>query len=266
MKKLSKMTPAERKKALTATVKELQKVMGFDPPLEPEGKNEAGLKELVKEGSEELVPADKLSAESEAIIKELGFMPNGEDKGEDKGEEVTEAEEVTADEGVEEDAQAEEVNLVEEINEAGTLAILKDLVNEFDEFKSLRKDLGKYKTKNHIDDLKDDMMEIIAAKNKPKPSKPKPAPAAKKTEDKKPSAPKPPKEKKESQPAYTRFDSVCDAIKEQNEYASLQELVDYADEIYTDKTGRNANPKESRYAVNITIRVLEKFGKAPTIK
>ncbi len=60
-------------------------------------------------------------------------------------------------------------------------------------------------------------------------------------------------------PMYTRWDSVAEQIKVKQDYKSIDELIEQADKIYVEKSGKGSNLKESLYVVKAALKLLVHF-------
>lgn len=154
---------------------ELQDLLGCEPPLN----SKADIDDLTPELRKAitlLTPDDKLSKDTQQVVKELGEKPKAKAK-----EEVEEPEE---EEKNENDA------LIDDINAAERLRDLKDIASEYDEFKSIRGKVSSYKT---VDDLREAMLAILENTAQEEVTKEEPVTEEEPEEEVKPKA----KEKKE---------------------------------------------------------------------
>jgi len=135
---------------LNKTAKELDNLMGLTPAPPEDGTKEE-LDAWIKEAAEELQPADKVKTESRTVLETLGVWINPEDRAE------------PTDDDEEEDG--EELDLTKEVDVAEGLKVLKELVKTYDEFKSLRGSITKYKAGDE-EELKETMFEELNLEKK----------------------------------------------------------------------------------------------------
>ena len=122
-------------KQLINTAKELDEVMGLVPSPPIEDDDQGKLEKWLKEAAEELQENDELTPETESVLKAL--------------------------EAVEATEEVEEIDLVKTVDETDSLQELKKVVKSYDEFKSLRGELTKYKTPDDVEDLKEVMFDLL---------------------------------------------------------------------------------------------------------
>ena len=182
-----------KKKDAVATAKELNKVLGLDPPIDVK-EDLKTLKELILYAADLIEPEDKISKKTLKVIEDLR-EESTPTKLEEEEEVEEEEEEVEEEEVEEEEVEEEEVEEVQ-----------------------------KGKKKN-------------AAKNPAKNTKSTPPTTGAK---------------------ITRIAAAALVVKKRKDM-SIQEWIKRTDEIYV-KEGGKSNIKESKYAVNVTIKVLEAYG------
>jgi len=125
---------------LNNTAKELDDLMALDPAPPKDGSKEE-IETWIKEAAEELQPQDVISEETQSILEALGvwIAPENREEFED---------------------ETEEPDLIKELDEAENLKDLKALVKSYDEFKSLRGTITKYKAGDE-EDLKEEMFFLL---------------------------------------------------------------------------------------------------------
>ena len=142
---------------LVKAAEEMNEVLDLDPQIST-GKA-AKIDEIIaeiKEAAQVIEEDDEFSDETLAVLKELGCIEIEE--GSSKEEEEAGTDDDPDDDKQEEEKEEDLPTLI-----AGTakLAALKDLVNEHDEFKKLRKSLDGYTGIHGPKALKADMMEVL---------------------------------------------------------------------------------------------------------
>ena len=142
---------------LVKAAEEMNEVLDLDPQIST-GKA-AKIDEIIaeiKEAAQVIEEDDEFSDETLAVLKDLGCIEIEE--GSSKEEEEAGTDDDPDDDKQEEEKEEDLPTLI-----AGTakLAALKDLVNEHDEFKKLRKSLDGYTGIHGPKALKADMMEVL---------------------------------------------------------------------------------------------------------
>jgi len=143
---------------MTATLEQLQaagveldKLMGITPAFNPESTEEEAIAWLTN-AITFIAPTDRFTPKTQTVIDELKSEP---------AEEVEEVkEEAEASPLLEIEVDPDDVDLKNEIIAAARLRDLKDIATEYDEFKPIRGKLSSYK---NVDELKKQMVEILAA-------------------------------------------------------------------------------------------------------
>lgn len=128
-----------KKEKLQAIAEEFNELFGLDPEINAKGKTTKVIADI-KEAAEMIEPEDEITKETIAGLKELG-IPMGKK---------------------EEDDIPEEIDLVKEIEKADRVQDLRDIARAYEEFKSLRGMLTKWKT---VMSLKDVMLNVLEDKS-----------------------------------------------------------------------------------------------------
>ncbi len=216
------------KKDLVVAYKELDKVIGIEPPIEYEGLKQDEFEEelyktyvdLVEEGDEFSKP---VQATFDALAEKYGNAEEDQDDEEDEEDEIPEPDEEEDEEEDDEDDEEEEP------------------VKPAPKGKAK----GKAKPEPEPDDEDEDEDDEPVAKSvkKGKPEK----------------APKVEKHKKEKRDkGYTRMDAVLTTMQN-NPKADGKTIIEKADALYESKTGRKAQPLDTGLQYNRVLKVIAFF-------
>lgn len=154
------------KKQLIELAKELDDLL-FEKPTVKTNVSEEELIQQITKAARLLEEGDEL--ENFKVLKSL-MTPeviDGLDLEEEQIANLTALGLISEDEKEEEEPKAEEEEpkeedgLYEQVKEAGSLRELRDISKSNPEFKSIRGRLSKYKTKEHVKDLQDVMLDIL---------------------------------------------------------------------------------------------------------
>ncbi len=215
-------------KNLIKAAKELNDVLGLDPEIKTVAVKKDVLEKKLKQAATMIEPQDDVSEETIQTLEVLGAL-------------LKKAEPAEKPEPAEETNEPE-TDLVKLIDQATKIKELKVLIENYDEFESLRKTLV---ANFSVRDLKEDMMELLGEPVEKAEEVP--------TED----FEKKLVEKKPKVEIYTRMDSVCEALKT-HKPKTVDDLIKTADGIFQ-KYDNESNLKESRYQVNKALQVLKHF-------
>jgi len=226
---------------LNNTAEELDDLMALDPAPPKDGSKEE-IETWIKEAAEELQPQDVISEETQSILEVLGVWIAPENREEFEGE-------------------AEELDLIKELDEAESLKDLKALVKSYDEFKSLRGTINKYKAGDE-EDLKEEMFFLLEPEKEEKKPETK---VVKMTPSGRKEVPIPKKKEKTSDKIvkksvekFTRIMAVAIVLKKNPKY-SQEKVIQSADELYREHTGAVENLKETNTQYTRVIQVMKIF-------
>jgi hypothetical protein len=261
-------------KQLIMVAKELNEVLGLEPPIPINGVTESKLKQGIEDAMELVnYETDEFSPGTIKTLQALGLWEGIETKApevEDEDEEEVE-EEVEVEED-EEEVEEEEVgndysDLIKKIKATSKLDLtnrvkeLKRLVKSYAVFESLRSGVaGKFDAQA----LRESMLKVLI-KAETEGVAPQEKEVIEKKETKKPektkAAPKPEKTKAAPKSLYTRTDAVCDGLKTNPK--TIEEWVEAANKAIVNQGGK-ANNNESRGIIKLVSIVVRHF--APTMK
>ena len=139
---------------LIAVAEELNKLMGLIPPIDGT-QSEDKLREQIIKAAGELTAEDVLTPETEAVLTELGCFKTAPEEGGPEPEPDPEAApEAPA-------KSAKDLPLPELVASIKKLTELKDVVNDYPEFKSLIKGIDKFAGLSGVRELKAAMFKIL---------------------------------------------------------------------------------------------------------
>ena len=252
-------------KQLIMVAKELNEVLGLEPPIPINGVTESKLKQGIEDAMELVnYETDEFSPGTIKTLQALGLWEGIETKApeveEEDEEEVEEEVEVEEDE---EEVEEEEVgndysDLIKKIKATSKLDLtnrvkeLKRLVKSYAVFESLRSGVaGKFDAQA----LRESMLKVLI-----KAETEGVAPQEKEVIEKKETK-KPEKTKAAPKSLYTRTDAVCDGLKTNPK--TIEEWVEAANKAIVNQGGK-ANNNESKGIIKLVSIVVRHF--APTMK
>lgn len=231
------------KKDLVVAYKELDKVIGIEPPIEYEGLKQDEFEEelyktyvdLVEEGDEFSKP---VQATFDALAEKYGNAEEDQDDEEDEEDEIPEPDEEEDEEEDDEDDEEEEPVKPAPKGKA------KGKEKPKPEPKGKAK--GKAKPEPEPDEDEEDEDDDEPVVKPVKKGKPEKAPKVE----------KPKKEKRDK--GYTRMDAVLTTMQN-NPKADGKTIIEKADALYESKTGRKAQPLDTGLQYSRVLKVIAFF-------
>lgn len=186
----------------------------------------------------------------EEVLDEMGLSAEeseGEEEGEEEAaDETDDSDDDDSGEGEEDEEDEDSTQFLKDtLDDTKKLADLKGLVEGNDEFKKLRKGLGKYKGLEGVRDLKSKMYKAIGVEEGAKPA------------DKSGGKSKGEEKAKKKAKKVSRMAAAAMAIKEieSGETETKENLANRTDGIFTENGG-NSNLKESNTCINMALTIL----------
>jgi len=214
-----------KKEELIKAAKELNDVLGLDPQIKTGKKvTEKELSEQILEAAELILPEDDISDETMRVIK---LLKDESVEEEDEEEVDTESEPEEDDDEVEEE-EVEDEEDDDEVEE-------EEVEDEEDD-----------------DDEDDDEEDVEETEEQDELELEEEKPAEKSKVKAKPTPPS-------TGVRVTRIGAATLVIKRAKNPMTVEDWVKRTDELYV-KEGGKPNLKESRYAVNVAVKVLEAYG------
>jgi hypothetical protein len=250
--------------ALKKAARELNYMIGLDPPIDlkaGEDEIKEGIREAATLVDREL---DDLSDSTWAVLDAVAeeSADDGDEQDQDGADALggdvdaeqddTDAEEVDETEDADEDNGDNEAGVFNMgiFKSATKLADLKDIVQDYEVFKPLRKKLDEFKGLQGPKLLKAEMWKVLVKKGL--------------MEAKEDASTKTKAEKKDSGgaaaiPTFTRIMAVAQVITK-NGSLDKSGIIEKADALYANKTGRGSNLKETAWAYGQARQTLLAFG------
>lgn len=165
--KTKKETKAFSKEELIAAAEELESVMELDTPVDPEADEEA-IRTYIIDAGGEVLKGDKFSEETDAILEHYAKDIKATKKEKtQEGPAPTKTSEKKTEPKAKAEKSAPTDGAIAAFNAATKLADLKDVAQDYDEFKSLRKKLDDYKGLPGLKELRGKMEKMLNKKGAP---------------------------------------------------------------------------------------------------
>jgi len=228
-----------KKEELIKAAKELNDVLGLDPQIKTGKKvTEKELSEQILEAAELILPEDDISDETMRVIK---LLKDESVEEEDEEEVDTESEPEEDDDEVEEE-EVEDEEDDDEVEE-------EEVEDEEDDDEVEEEEV---EDEEDDDDEDDDEEDVEETEEQDELELEEEKPAEKSKVKAKPTPPS-------TGVRVTRIGAATLVIKRAKNPMTVEDWVKRTDELYV-KEGGKPNLKESRYAVNVAVKVLEAYG------